>query len=137
MIWMAAIGLGLLAGLILTMLATPRVVEYVETIDIGAPVDRVYDATRMQADLMRWSAWPSSTGSDCSVAGPDGMTGARTVFLGKDGKPFGHQEITALTVRQSVTFSLTSKGPPQETRTDLLLPASRLRADTCPASLPQ
>jgi uncharacterized protein YndB with AHSA1/START domain len=114
MIWITAIALGLLTGLILAMLATPRIVEYAETIDIEAPVERVYDATRMQADLMRWSAWPSSTGSDCSVAGPDGMIGARTVFLGKDGRPFGYQEVTALTEQRRVAFSLTSKGPPQK-----------------------
>lgn len=114
MIWIAAIVVGLLAGLILAMFLTPRVVEYTETIDVAAPVERVYDATRMQADLMRWSAWPSITGSTCSVSGTDGKVGARTVFLGKDGKPFGHQEITALTEQLSVTFSLTSKGPPQK-----------------------
>ena len=113
MTWISIFG-ALAAALILAMILTPRTVDYVETIEINASARRLYDTTRHQADLMRWSAWLSTTGSQCSVAGPDGQLGARTVFLSKDGKPFGHQEIIALTEDRSVALTLESKGPPQK-----------------------
>lgn len=51
----AAVVLGLAIAIALPLLLTPRRVEYVETIDIEAPAQRVYDAIRYQKDLMRWS----------------------------------------------------------------------------------
>lgn len=96
------------------ILLVPREVAYTEEITISAPVSEVYDNIRFQARLMRWSAWPTETRSDCSVEGPDGEVGARTVFLRPGGKErFGHQEVTALEPSRRVELRLTSKGPPQ------------------------
>jgi len=102
-----------LAG-VLAAFVTPRVVEYVETIEIKGKARHIYDAIRFQARLMEWSAWPPETGSAGAVEGPDGELGARTVFMQKNGTCFGHQEIIALDDGVSVGFVLQSKGPPQK-----------------------
>ncbi|WP_157973105.1 SRPBCC family protein [Blastomonas sp. UPD001] len=102
------------AGIGIATFATPHVVEYVETVVIkGRPKD-IYDAIRYQRRLMEWSAWPPETGSACRVEGEDGAIGARTVFIDKHGKRFGHQEVTALTDSATVSFVLESKGPPHK-----------------------
>ncbi|MEM6903376.1 MAG: SRPBCC family protein [Pseudomonadota bacterium] len=103
---------GLLLAMLLTMLLTPRVVEYVETVEINGSPKQIYDAIRHQSQLMQWSAWPSETGSSCQVAGEDGVIGAQTVFFDKKGRRFGHQTVEALTAPSFVEFSLESKGPP-------------------------
>ncbi|MEO0576489.1 MAG: SRPBCC family protein [Pseudomonadota bacterium] len=108
------VGGALVIGLIVAMIATPRVVEYVETIKVNGSVRALYDATRTQEDLMRWSSWPTETGSSCSVAGDDGVVGAQTVFLDKKGKQFGYQEVTHLEKDRMVEFKLESKGPPHK-----------------------
>lgn len=105
-------GTAILMGLLVAVIATPRIVEYVETTTINAPRDKVYDAIRQQSDLMLWSAWPSETGSNCAVSGDDGEVGAQTVFFDGKGKKFGYQEITDLEKDSSVSFILESKGPP-------------------------
>ncbi|MEM9809619.1 MAG: hypothetical protein AAF788_00170 [Pseudomonadota bacterium] len=113
-----ALLIGLAAAIITAMILTPRVVEYVETIEIQAPVERVHNAIRYQKDLMHWSAWPWETGSQCSVQGPDGEVGAQTVFLDKKGKRFGYQEIIELEDKTKVGFKLESKGPPHVPKMD-------------------
>lgn len=62
---------------------------------------------------MRWSAWPSETGSACACEGQDGSVGARTVFYTRKGARFGHQEIVELAPNRRVVLELESKGPPQ------------------------
>ncbi|MEM6851846.1 MAG: hypothetical protein AAF527_08965 [Pseudomonadota bacterium] len=118
---LVAVLVGLVAGLVLAIILTPRVVEYVETIEIGARPELIYDAIRQQGDLMRWSAWPSETGSDCAVEGLDGDVGARTVFLNKKGDRFGYQEVTALSAPHKVSFVLQSKGPPHTPSMDFYM----------------
>ncbi|MEM6858340.1 MAG: hypothetical protein AAF559_10755 [Pseudomonadota bacterium] len=103
---------GAIVGLLIAVFCTPRVVEYVEAIDIEANASKVYDAIRYQRDLMQWSAWPSETGSECKVAGDDGEVGAQTVFFDKKGNRFGHQSVTNLSPIREVSFALESKGPP-------------------------
>lgn len=94
--------------------ATPKRVRYTESIDVNASVEKLYDLIRFQEHLMRWSAWPSETGSACVCEGVDGEVGARTVFFtGKDER-FGHQEVTALEPNRRVELTLTGKGPPQK-----------------------
>lgn len=114
---LGALGLGFViaAGI------TPRIVEYVETQTIDAPVGNVYDAIRFQRDLMRWSAWPSTTGTDCRVENSDGEIGARTVFLDKKGRQFGFQEVTRLERDRGIEFTLESKGPPHKPTLNLYL----------------
>lgn len=102
-----------LAGVVAAFL-TPRLVEYIETIEIKGKARDVYDAIRYQARLMEWSAWPPETGSACVVEGLDGEVGARTVFMQKNGARFGHQEIVALEDRVSIGFILESKGLPHK-----------------------
>jgi len=102
-----------LAG-VLAAFVTPRVVEYIETIEIKGTASDVYDAIRFQARLMEWSAWPPETGSACAVEGHDGELAARTVFMQKNGARFGHQEIVTLEENVSVGFVLESKGPPHK-----------------------
>jgi uncharacterized protein YndB with AHSA1/START domain len=103
-----------IASVAAAVILTPREVAYVETVSIGAPVAEVYDNIRYQDRLMRWSAWPSETRSECAVEGPDGDVGARTIFLRAGGKErFGYQEVTALDPARRVELRLTSKGPPQ------------------------
>lgn len=123
-ILLAILAVALLTGLLFLV---PHTVEYVEETVVEAPADAVYDAVRFQADLMRWSAWPSETKSDCAVEGPDGQPGARTVFIAK-GQPFGHQEVVRLDEGRLVEFTLTSKGPPHWTTLRLhLVPLSPTR----------
>lgn len=107
---LAAVGAGT------AVFATPKRVRYTDTIDIDAPAGDIYDHIRFQARLMRWSAWPSETGSSCLCEGMDGAVGARTVFMTKKGDRFGHQEVTALDPGRRVELALESKGPPQRTK---------------------
>ncbi|MEO0971852.1 MAG: SRPBCC domain-containing protein [Pseudomonadota bacterium] len=108
------VGIGLVVGLVLAIVVTPRVVEYVDTQVIKASARAIYDAIRRQEDLMRWSAWPSTTGSSCEVQNVDGDIGAQTVFFDKQGRRFGYQEVIRLEDARSVTFTLESKGPPHK-----------------------
>lgn len=103
---------------VLAAFVTPRVVEYVETIEIKGKARDIFDAIRFQARLMEWSAWPPETGSACAVEGPDGEMGARTVFMQKNGARFGHQEIVTIQDGVSVGFVLKSKGPPHKPQLD-------------------
>lgn len=103
---------GAIVGLLMAIFCTPRVVEYVETIEIEANASSVYDAIRYQRDLMQWSAWPNETGSECKLAGNDGEVGAQMVFFDKKGNRFGHQSVTSLSPIREVSFSLESRGPP-------------------------
>jgi uncharacterized protein YndB with AHSA1/START domain len=114
-IWMWIVICGSLAVAAAVFL-TPRRVSYAEETIIAASPDAVYDHIRLQQRLMRWSAWPSETGSSCTCEGEDGQVGARTVFFGKDGKRFGHQEIVSLDPGRRVDLVLDSKGPPQKPR---------------------
>jgi hypothetical protein len=109
-------GGALTAGLGLIGLAYlfPRHVRYSEEVEISASAAQLYDHIRLQLRLMRWSAWPSETGSACTCEGVDGEVGARTVFFTKAGKRFGHQEVTALEPGKRVTLRLTGQGPPQD-----------------------
>lgn len=91
---------------------TPTHVRYDEVIEIAATPAEIYDHIRYQERLMQWSAWPSTTNSDCRVSGTDGAVGAQTLFLDKQGKVFGHQEVTELERDRRVVFKLESKGPP-------------------------
>ena len=94
-------------------LAIPCRVHYTEEAMIDAPVSAVYDHIRLQKRLMRWSAWPSETGSTCACEGIDGEIGARNVFFDKKGQRFGHQQIIGLEPGRRVELSVKSKGPPQ------------------------
>jgi hypothetical protein len=111
--WVIGVVVLLLSAVTSAVLITPREVRYEESIDIDAPAAALYDHIRLQERLMRWSAWPSETGSACACEGPDGSVGARTVFMTKTGQRFGHQEVVALDPECSVVLTLTSKGPPQ------------------------
>jgi len=104
--------IAIIVVLVAVVFLTPRVVEYIETVDIGGSSEQVYDAVRHQRKLMEWSAWPPETGSKCEVEGDDGRVGAQTVFLDKRGKRIGYQEVTALDEGRHVSFKLESKGPP-------------------------
>jgi hypothetical protein len=100
-------------GLFFIIWLTPSAVRYTENIVINAPAHILYDNIRLQTRLMQWSAWPSETGSTCSLENTDGEVGARTVFFTK-GQGFGYQEVSRLIEGQSVELSLYSKGPPQK-----------------------
>lgn len=109
-----AIGVAGAAGLaVIGTAVTSRRVHYTEEAVIEAPVNAIYNHIRLQERLMRWSAWPSETGSTCSCEGVDGKIGARTVFFDKKGQRFGHQEIIGLEPNRRVELSVKSKGPPQ------------------------
>ncbi|MEM0996276.1 MAG: SRPBCC domain-containing protein [Bacteroidota bacterium] len=92
----------------------PAEVEYIELVEVAAPVNRVYDAIRFQEQLMEWSAWPRETDSLCEVAHVDGKVGAQTVFMNRKGKRFGYQEITGLQANERVSFFLKSHVAPFE-----------------------
>jgi hypothetical protein len=126
LIWGLAAAVPLAA--VLGAFVTPRVVEYVETITIKGKPRNVYDAIRFQSRLMEWSAWPPETGSTCEVEGTDGALGARTVFMQKNGKRFGHQEVKALDTDSSVSLILESKGPPHKPKLHFYL--APIDADT-------
>jgi len=104
---------GLLALIALLSALAPVRVAYTEAVHIDAPVSDVYDDIRLQEHLMRWSAWPKETKSTCTVDGPDGETGTKTVFFTK-GKRVGHQEIVHLKVNEEVALTLVGPGPPHK-----------------------
>lgn len=113
---MWGIAAGLVGAGVAGVLLTPRRVAYAEEVAIDAPPEAVFDHIRFQDRLMRWSAWPSETGSACTAEGPAGAVGARTVFFTKAGARFGHQEVTALEPGRRVELKLVSNGPPQRPR---------------------
>ena len=104
------IGLGLCLVLTLLLLVyfLPKKVQYIESILVEAPSDKVYDAVRFQTQLMEWSAWPKETKSTCEVQNEDGAIGAQTIYMNLKGKKFGYQEVTGLTKNEKVTFYLKS-----------------------------
>ncbi|MEM1318824.1 MAG: hypothetical protein AAGG75_01140 [Bacteroidota bacterium] len=108
------IAAGLLTTLILLIWKLPNKVQYIETITIDAPIDKVYDAIRFQEQLMEWSAWPSETNSLCQVKHTDGQIGAQTIYQNQKGKQFGYQEITGLVENEKVSFYLKSYVAPFE-----------------------
>ncbi|MGB6150932.1 MAG: SRPBCC domain-containing protein [Pricia sp.] len=111
-----SIGFGLLIALVILKWKLPTKIQYIEEIEIEAPIETVYDAVRYQERSMKWSAWPSETNSQCAVKNVDGQVGAQTVYLQK-GKQFGYQEVTELVENEKVSFYLTSKAPfEQDTR---------------------
>lgn len=111
-----ATGIGILVALLILVFKLPTKIQYVEEIQVNAPVKKVYNAVRFQEQLMDWSAWPSETNSQCAVKNVDGQIGAQTVYLQK-GKQFGYQEVTELIENEKVSFYLTSKAPfEQDTR---------------------
>ncbi len=105
-----AIALGFLSAFVILLLKLPTKVQYIEEVEINAPIKAVFDAIRYQEQLMKWSAWPSETKSQCAVKNVDGQVGAQTVYLQK-GKEFGYQEVTQLVEHEKVSFYLTSKAP--------------------------
>ncbi|WP_375448359.1 hypothetical protein [uncultured Fibrella sp.] len=110
------LAIGIITAFIILTITLPTKVQYIETVDVLAPVSRVYDAIRYQEQLMEWSAWPSETNSQCSVKGNDGQVGAQTTYFQKE-KQFGYQEVTGLIGNELVSFYLTSDAPfEQDTR---------------------
>ncbi|MEM0931408.1 MAG: hypothetical protein AAGJ12_03005 [Bacteroidota bacterium] len=103
-------GMGFLIALFVLAIKLPTKIQYVEEIEVNASIKETYDAIRFQERLMKWSAWPSETNSQCAVKNVDGEIKAQTVFLQK-GKQFGYQEITDLIENEKVSFYLTSKAP--------------------------
>ncbi|WP_224815147.1 SRPBCC family protein [Hasllibacter sp. MH4015] len=103
--------LGLAALVALLSALAPTRVAYTEEISVDAPVEDVYDDIRLQEHLMRWSAWPKQTKSSCSVEGPDGEVGAKTLFFTK-GKRVGHQEVVHLKENEEIVLTLVGPGPP-------------------------
>lgn len=107
------LALGFLIGLLSAL--SPTRVAYIEEITINAPVGDVYDDIRLQEHLMRWSAWPQETKSTCTLEGPDGQIGAKTVFFTK-GKRVGYQEVVSLKQDKEVALVLFGPGPPHRPR---------------------
>ena len=114
--------LGLVALVVLLSALAPTKVEYTEEITVNAPVGDVYDDIRLQEHLMRWSAWPKETKSTCTVEGPDGQTGTKTVFFTK-GKRVGHQEVVSLKENEEVVLTLVGPGPPHKPKLTFALRA--------------
>ncbi|MEM6718882.1 MAG: SRPBCC domain-containing protein [Bacteroidota bacterium] len=118
-----SIGFGVLIAILLLIIKLPTKIQYIEEIQVNATISKVYDAIRYQEQLMKWSAWPSETKSQCAVKNVDGQIGAQTVYLQK-GKQFGYQEVTELIENEKVSFYLTSKAPfEQDTRLHFYLKA--------------
>ena len=107
--------LAIVALVAVLSLIAPAKVEYTEEITVDAPIKNVYDDIRLQAHLMRWSAWPKETKSTCTVEGPDGQVGAKTAFFTK-GKRVGHQEVVGLKENEEVALTLVGPGPPHRPR---------------------
>lgn len=115
---MVAIIIGVVVGLVvalgLLVWKLPTKVQYIEKIEVNAPITKVYDAIRYQEQLMEWSAWPTETNSLCRVENTDGKVGAQTVFLNQKGKKFGYQEVIHLEENKRVGFYLKSFVAPFE-----------------------
>ncbi|MEM1223630.1 MAG: hypothetical protein AAGH40_12810 [Verrucomicrobiota bacterium] len=116
LISLAVIG-GISLLVIVLSIFSPTKMEYDETIKIEAPLNDVFDDIRIQERLMRWSAWPKETKSQCAVdtksalKKEDGSVGVQTVFFSK-GKRFGHQEILSISEESEIVFALEGAGPP-------------------------
>ncbi|WP_299532519.1 SRPBCC domain-containing protein [Ulvibacterium sp.] len=109
-----SIGLGIIAALIFLFFTLPKKIQYIESIKVNAPLERVFDAIRYQKRLMAWSAWPSETKSSCAVHNVDGQIGAQMVYMNQKGRKFGYQEITDLVKNEKVSFYLKSHVAPFE-----------------------
>ncbi|MEM6498388.1 MAG: hypothetical protein AAF709_16895 [Pseudomonadota bacterium] len=107
--------LGIIVLISALSLSAPSRVEYTEEILIDAPAASIYDDIRLQERLMRWSVWPKETKSTCTLEGPDGQVGTKTVFFTK-GKRVGHQEIVSLNENGEVALTLVGPGPPHRPR---------------------
>ncbi|WP_373543289.1 SRPBCC family protein [Chamaesiphon sp.] len=119
---------GIAVAISVVVFLTPKFVRYTEEITIDASVAQIYDHIRFQKDLMRWSAWPSETGSTCECQQEDGGVGAQTVFFDKEGKRIGHQEVTAISENKSVDFELFGGGPPHKAKMQFeLIPINATR----------
>ena len=119
-----SLAIGIVIAILILLKVLPVKVQYIETINVEAPVSKVYDAIRFQQQLMAWSAWPTETKSQCAVKNTDGLVGAQTVYMSK-GNEFGYQEITHLAENEKVSFYLKSKAPfEQDTRLHFLLKAT-------------
>ncbi|MEM9548929.1 MAG: SRPBCC domain-containing protein [Bacteroidota bacterium] len=114
---------GIFTALILLIWKLPSKVQYIESIEIDAPIQNVYDAIRYQEQLMQWSAWPKETKSLCRVENTDGEVGAQTIYLNSKGKKFGYQEITELLKNEKISFYLKSHVAPfeEEVKLDFLM----------------
>jgi len=118
-----SIGFCMVLTLAMLIFKLPTKIQHIEEIQVNATISKVYDAIRDQEQLMKWSAWPTETKSQCAVKNVDGQIGAQTVYLQK-GKQFGYQEITELITNEKVSFYLTSKAPfEQDTRLHFYLKA--------------
>ena len=106
----------LVTAIVLIVFSVRKNVCYSESVVINTSASELYNHIRLQERLMRWSAWPSVTGSTCTREGADGEIGAQTVFFDKKGNRFGYQEIVSLDVDKRVEFKLKSKGPEQQTK---------------------
>ncbi len=69
--------------------------HWIESIDIDAPHDVVYEAVLDQSTLMRWSAWPSATGFTCAVEGDGRSPGSQIVFQDAKGVEQGRQTLVS------------------------------------------
>ncbi|MEM9880501.1 MAG: hypothetical protein AAF862_14620 [Pseudomonadota bacterium] len=113
MIIALAIAFGLILVVAVLSALAPVRVEYTEELTVNAAAVDVYDDIRLQARLMRWSAWPKETKSTCSVEGKDGQVGTKTLFFTK-GKRAGYQEIKSLKENKEVALTLVGPGPPHK-----------------------
>ncbi|MEN0063970.1 MAG: SRPBCC family protein [Myxococcota bacterium] len=132
---LAVLGAITLLGIGLAAWAPTRV-TYTESIDIDAPAADVFDDIRLQERLMRWSAWPAETGSQCAVdpgpSGVDGSEGSRTVFVSR-GRSIGHQVITRIVDQREIAMTLVGPGPPH--RPSLRFELEPLDAQHCRVKL--
>lgn len=92
------------------VLFTRNRVQYVERVEVEAPAPKVFEAVASQEALMRWSAWPAATQSQCRVVGADRAVGATIEFL-KDGRVTGSQKVTRLVEGSRVEIELADPSP--------------------------
>lgn len=69
--------------------------HWIESIDVDAPRDEVYEAVLDQHSLMQWSAWPSATGFTCAVEGDGRSPGSQIVFQDTQGVEQGRQTLVS------------------------------------------
>ena len=84
-----------------------RVVEYRFKVEIAVPVKKVYDAIRLQANVIQWSIRPHAR----SIVYDDGTVGAKRVLVDRWGRETASHIVSDLVENRKITFHLSDQSP--------------------------
>lgn len=86
--------------------------RWIESIIIDAPVAHVYQAVADENEVLRWSAWPASTGFTCAIAGDGTTVGSEIRYTDpRRDRAMGAQRLVAAEPPTRVSYQLDNRGP--------------------------